>query len=363
MGRPAAASASVIDNRRTLVPVNRIMRAALLLNLGSPDSTSVADVRKYLAEFLLDRRVIDYPEPMRSLLVRGIILNTRPKKSAEAYRSIWTEQGSPLIVISKRQQELVQAEVELPVFLAMRYGEPSIARIVGEIAQRGVTELFILPLYPQYAMSSWETVHVKVVEELKRQAPHIRHGALQPFYNDPAYIDALVTSARPWLEKPHDLLLFSYHGIPKRQLLRHDSSKSHCQIEPNCCDACHPVQSVCYKHQCHATTKAFLARAGIPPEKSFTSFQSRLGREEWLRPYTDHTLERLAKEGVKRLLVMCPAFVTDCLETLEEIAEEGKESFLEHGGESFELIPCLNEHPAWIRWLAERIRSWEGAVA
>lgn len=334
------------------------MRAALLLNLGSPDSTSVADVRRYLTEFLLDPRVIDYPEPLRSLLVRGIILRTRPKKSAEAYASIWTDQGSPLIVISERQQELVQAQVDIPVFLAMRYGEPSIPRIVAEIAQRGVTELFIMPLYPQYAMSSWETVHVRVIEELARQAPQIRHSALPPFYNDPAYIDALVESARPWLDKPYDRILFSYHGIPKRQLLRHDPSKSHCQIVPNCCDVCHPVQRVCYKHQCHATTKAFLARAGIPEEKSFTSFQSRLGREVWLRPYTDETLVNLAKEGVKRLLVICPAFVADCLETLEEIAVEGKESFLESGGETFEMIPCVNEHPAWIRWLADQINTW-----
>lgn len=334
------------------------MRAALLLNLGSPASPAVPDVRRYLAEFLLDRRVIDYPEPLRSVLVRGVILNTRPKRSAEAYASIWTEAGSPLVAVSLRQQDLVQQQVEMPVFLAMRYGEPSIASVVRKIADHGVTELFIMPLYPQYAMSSWETVHVKVIEELRAQAPSIRHQVLAPFYRDPAYIEALVESAQPWLKRPFDRLLFSFHGIPRRHLLRHDASNSHCQQTPDCCESCHPVQSVCYKHQCHVTTRAFIERAGLAPDCTFTSFQSRLGREIWLKPYTDQVLEQFGREGVKSLLVICPAFVTDCLETLEEIAVEGRESFLEHGGESFELIPCLNDHPAWIRWLANRINTW-----
>lgn len=336
-------------------------QAALLLNLGSPDSPEVGDVRRYLREFLMDGRVLDAPYPVRWFVVNCLILPKRPKQSAEAYASVWTDEGAPLIVTSEAQQKLLgKAMPETPIYLAMRYGKPSIPDVIGQIKADGIEELFVMPLYPHYAMSSYETVVVRAEEELRAQAPQIRTTLLQPFYQDEDYIEALYTSAAPYLENDYDKLLFSFHGVPERHLRKGDPSKSHCLVKEDCCNCTHPVHAVCYRHQCLATVEAFVQRAGIPRDKYFTSFQSRLGRDPWLTPYTDETLKRFGREGVKRVLVMTPAFVTDCLETLEEIAEEGKETFVEHGGESLQLIPCLNEHPAWIQFLAERLQLWQG---
>jgi len=333
-------------------------KAALLLNLGSPDSTSVSDVRRYLKEFLLDPRVIDAPTPIRNLIVRGFILPFRPKKSAEAYASIWTDEGSPLIVTSVNFTRKLQEQTELPLELAMRYGSPSIPDAIDRLKAQGVDELLIIPMYPHYAMSSYETVVVKVQEELAAKAPDMRWTLLQPFYKDPDYIDALYASAQPFLEQDYDKILFSFHGVPERHLVKGDPSHSHCLKTKNCCDVCHPAHATCYRHQCFSTVKAFTQRAGIPEDKVFTSFQSRLGRDPWLTPYTDKTLEAFPAQGVKKILVMCPAFVADCLETLEEINVEGQELFREAGGESFTMIPCLNEHPAWIAMMRQRIDNW-----
>lgn len=333
-------------------------KAVLLLNLGSPASTSVADVRAYLKEFLLDERVIDAPAPIRNFVVRGLILPRRPRESAEAYTKIWTDEGSPLVVTSQHQQALLSREVDLPVYLAMRYGEPSIPGVIRQIAADGVTKLFVMPLYPQYAMSSYETVVVRVMEALREVAPSIEPTLLQPFYQDADYITALVERARPWLEEDFDHLLFSFHGIPERHLRKSDPSHAHCLTARNCCETCHPAHATCYRHQCFAAVKAFTHKAGLAPEKFSVSFQSRLGRDPWLKPYTDFVLEALPKKGVKKLLVMCPAFFSDCLETLEEISMSGKASFIQAGGERFAQIPCLNDHPVAIQWLANRVRNW-----
>lgn len=330
-------------------------RAVLLLNLGSPDSTSVADVRRYLREFLMDERVIDKPFLLRSLVVNAFILPVRPKQSAAAYASIWGPGGSPLLLISKRLQQQVQDNVEVPVALAMRYGQPAIADVVAELHQKGCRELFIIPLYPQYAMSSYETVVVRVMEEIQRHTPLIRTSLLQPFYRDADYIEVLVESAQPWLQKEYDHLLFSFHGIPERHLRKSDPSHAHCLTTPDCCSTCHPAHATCYRHQCFATARLFAERAGIAADKWSVSFQSRLGRDPWLSPYTDKRLEEMPQQGIRRLLVVCPAFVSDCLETLEEIRVEGRESFMEAGGEYFEQIPCLNNHPAWVDLLVRRI--------
>jgi ferrochelatase len=207
-------------------------------------------------------------------------------------------------------------------------------------------------------MSSWETVVVKDYEEAARLAPQLRVTTVQPFYQDPDYIEALYTVAAPFLAQPHDHVLFSYHGIPVRHLRKADSSKAHCTVVKDCCTTCSPVQSTCYRAQVFATTRALAARAGLSTQEHSVSFQSRLAGEPWLTPFTDHELERLAKEGKKRLLVLCPAFVADCLETIEEISVEGKATFLEAGGESFVQIPCLNDHPAYIDFLAKRSQEW-----
>lgn len=335
-------------------------RAILLVNLGSPDSTSVPDVRRYLREFLGDERVLDLPAPFRWLLLEGIILRTRPKKSAHAYEQIWTKDGSPLILTSQSVQRKLAATLgaSTPVYLAMRYGQPSIATVVAQMVADGVDDVLLIPQYPHYAMSSWETVVVKVYEEAARLAPQLRVATVQPFYADADYIEALYTVASPYLAQPHDYVLFSYHGIPVRHLRKADTSKAHCTIVQDCCNTCSPVQSTCYRAQCFATTRALVARANLAADRHSVSFQSRLAGEPWLTPYTDHELQRLAKEGKKRLLVLCPAFVADCLETIEEISGEGKETFLHAGGESFIQIPCLNDHPAYIDFLAKRSQQW-----
>jgi ferrochelatase len=340
-------------------------RAVLLVNLGSPDSTAVPDVRRYLREFLGDERVLDVPAALRWALLEGIILRTRPKKSAHAYAEIWTEAGSPLIVTSRRVQEKLAAALgpDTPVYLAMRYGNPSVASVVGQIAADGIEELLLFPQYPHYAMSSWETVVVRVMEETARQAPRLRVTTVQPFYADADYIDTLHAVSAPFLAEPHDHVLFSYHGIPERHLRKADSSRAHCTVVADCCATCSPAHATCYKAQCLATTRALVAKAGIPAEKHSVSFQSRLAGEPWLSPFTDHELVRLPKAGVKHLLILCPAFTTDCLETLEEIQGEGRETFLAAGGLKFRQIPCLNDHPAFIDFLANRTRRWLGETA
>ncbi|WP_309398976.1 ferrochelatase [Cerasicoccus maritimus] len=330
----------------------------LLLNLGSPASTSVPDVREYLKEFLLDERVIDAPTPIRNLIVRGFILPFRPKKSAEAYASIWLPEGSPLIVTSKRQRELASAGRDFPIALAMRYGEPSISKVIGELIAQGVEQLFVVPLYPHYAMSSYETVVVRVMEEINAQKPGMSVTLMQPFYKDDDYLDAMTASIKPDLDTDYDHVLFSYHGIPERHLVKSDPSHAHCLSRPDCCETCHPAHNTCYRHQCFTTTHLVAERLGIPKDKYSVSFQSRLGRDPWLKPYTDFRLRDMPGEGIKKLLVLCPAFITDCLETLEEISVEGKETFIEAGGESFKQIPCLNDHPAFINFLNGRIDQY-----
>lgn len=333
-------------------------KGVLLLNLGSPDSPEVPAVRRYLREFLMDGRVIDAPWPVRWLIVNAFILPFRPRESAKAYAKVWTPEGSPLIAISRKVQAQLQ-QADCPVYLAMNYGNPSIQDTLAQIQSDGIGELLIIPLYPHYAMSSYETVLEKARRILAARHPNIRHTAMAPFYEDEDYIEALYTSARPWIEqKPHDLILFSFHGIPERHLRKSDPSKKHCLCSGTCCETPHPAHKTCYRHQCLRTMQAFAARAGLPDGSYRMTFQSRLGRDPWLRPYTDQTLEELPGTGIRNLLVICPAFVTDCLETLEEIAMEGKESFEKAGGENYAQIPCLNDHPAWLDFLRRRIDRW-----
>lgn len=338
-------------------------QAVLLVNLGSPDSTSVPDVRRYLAEFLSDDRVLDSWKPIQQFVLRGFILPRRPQRSAHAYRTIWTDEGSPLIVLSQKLRDLVQARVPLPVALAMRYGNPSIPSVIAQLRAESVDDLFLIPLYPHYAMSSYESVVVRVQEVVREQAPLMRVTTLQPFFEEPDYVEALVQSARADLDAGYDHVLFSYHGIPERHLRKADSSHAHCMLVPDCCRTRSPVQATCYRAQTVRTTDAFVRRARIPDGKWSISYQSRLGREPWLKPYTDHVLEEFGRSGMKRLLVLTPAFVSDCLETLEEIAITGKASFERAGGGYFRHVPCLNDHPLWVEFLARRIAAWQAARA
>jgi ferrochelatase len=320
-------------------------RGVLLVNLGSPDSPSVGDVRRYLRQFLMDGRVIDMAYVPRFLLVNCCILPFRPKQSAEAYRSIWWPEGSPLVVITQRVAAHLRANIPYPLEVAMRYQRPSIGAAVQNLARQGVTELLLIPLFPHYAMSSYETA----VEEVKSWAAKTGIGQVHivpPFYDHPDYVAALVASAQKDLDAGYDHLLFSFHGLPERHLKKSDPTGCHCLNAPNCCQTPSPAHATCYRAQCFKTVDAFVKRAGVT--RYSVSFQSRLGRDPWLRPYTDHEVIRFPKEGKKKLLVICPAFVSDCLETIEEIGIRAKESFLEAGGQEFRLIPCLNEHPLWL---------------
>lgn len=328
-------------------------QGVLLMNLGSPDSTEVKDVRRYLMEFLMDGRVIDYAYPWRLLLVGGIIVPFRAAKSAAAYRSIWTDEGSPLIVISRQLQETVQRLLDMPVELAMRYGNPTVAAAYDNLMKRqpGIEEVIAVPLYPHFAMSSYETAveHAKRVHEKGRYPFSL--SFIKPFYNEPNYLHALEESITPFLHQEFDHLLFSYHGVPKRHLIKSDITGNHCLRSGDCCQTASPAHTVCYRHQCLETTRRLIEKLNIPESKYSVSFQSRLG-SGWLEPFTDTRLAALPGEGKKKILVICPAFVSDCLETLEEIAVEGRETFLHAGGESFTFIPCLNTERAWVNTIA-----------
>lgn len=334
-------------------------RGLLLINLGSPDSTRVADVRRYLNEFLMDGRVIDVPWPLRRFIV-GMILIRRPKDSAHAYSTIWTEQGSPLVLTSRNLAAEMQRRLgdSLTVGLAMRYQNPGIPAAIRELRDKGVKELLVFPLFPHYAMSSFETAAVRAREVAARIAPDMKLITAEAYADHPEYIAALVASAQGHLREGYDHLQFSFHGIPERHLRKSDPTGSHCLSRSDCCEVPSPAHRTCYRAQCFATVRAFAAAAGLAPGKYSVSFQSRLGRDPWLQPYTDHEFVRLGQAGVRKLLVICPAFVSDCLETLEEIAVRGRETFLGAGGSEFAQIPCLNEHPRWIEALERITRSY-----
>ncbi|MCJ8168084.1 ferrochelatase [Atopomonas sediminilitoris] len=324
-------------------------RALLLVNLGSPASPEVADVRRYLNEFLMDPHVVDLPWPLRRLLV-SLILIKRPEASAHAYKSIWWPQGSPLVEITRRlQQAVVPAWPHGPVEMAMRYGEPSVASALRRLAEQKVREVVFVPLYPQFADSTVTTCIEQAQRLITEQGLPLSLNVVPPFFNQPAYHHALASTVQPHVAEGFDHLLFSYHGLPERHLHKTDPSKTHCLKGADCCQqASGPVLDSCYRAQCYATTEALAKRLGLAKEFYSVAFQSRLGRAKWIEPYTEEAIDALAKRGVKRLLVMCPAFVADCLETLEEIGDRAREQFLAAGGEEFRLIPCLNDHPAWV---------------
>jgi len=332
--------------------------AVLLVNLGSPDSTSVEDVRTYLAEFLMDGRVLDAFYPLRWCIVHLGILPKRPAQSAEAYEKIWTPKGSPLVATSRAVAEQLRERTGVRVELAMRYRNPSIPDAIRKLRDDGYGEVLLIPLFPHYAMSSFETAVERVREVIAQIAPDMSLAVIPPYYDEPDYIRAMVASADDYLKQDYDHLLFSFHGIPERHLRKSDPTGGHCMISDDCCAGSSIAQRTCYRAQCFKTAEAFVRGAAIPNNKYSIAFQSRLGREPWLKPYTDHVIESLGKAGVKKLLVICPSFVSDCLETLEEMGIRGRQSFLDAGGKDFQLIPCLNEHPLWLDFLEKRTREF-----
>ena len=335
-------------------------KGILLVNLGSPDSTKTKDVRRYLDEFLMDERVIDIAYWKRYLLIKGIIFNTRPKKSAKAYKKIWWKEGSPLVVISERFTKKVAAKLDIPVALGMRYGSMSIKNGIQELHDQGVEEILLIPLYPHYAMSSYETVVEKAKEVNRDDFPNIKINTLPVFYNNPDYITAMSSNIQHHLDGfEYDHILFSYHGIPERHIYKSDTTNSHCKLDKSCCNTPSKAHRTCYKHQCLETTRLIVGELGLKEGTYSNSFQSRLLKDPWLKPYTDFELEKFPKEGKKKLAVVTPAFVADCLETLEEIAMEGKEDFIEAGGETYKHIPCMNDNDDWVDVLVNWVEQWQ----
>jgi protoporphyrin/coproporphyrin ferrochelatase len=334
-------------------------KGILLVNLGSPDSPEPKDVKKYLGEFLMDERVIDIPYVARALLVRGIILKTRPKASAAAYKKIWWDEGSPLIVLSERLQNKIQKQVEYPVALAMRYGSLTIEKGLQELVDNGVEQVLLFPLYPQFAMATTETITVLAEKLRQEHFPNLKIESVPAFYNKPDYIEVLSNSIENHLkDKNYEHLLFSYHGIPERHIRKSDVTKSHCKIDGSCCITPSKAHEFCYKHQCLEVTRMVAEKLKLEEGTYSTSFQSRLGFDPWLLPYTDRTIERLGKRGIKNMAIVTPAFVSDCLETLEEIAMEGQEIFHEMGGKEFTTVPCLNDDDAFVALLSKWINTW-----
>jgi ferrochelatase len=317
-------------------------RGYLLMNTGSPDSTQVTDLRRFLKEFLMDPYVIDMPWITRAMLVNWIILPRRPAESAKAYKEIWTEHGSPLIHYCRKLTEGLNATQEEPVMMGMAYGNPSFKSAVGKLLDLGVEEICLIPMFPHYAMATTGSCVAGVKGELKRRKSVIGLRVVPPFYIEPTYINPLAES----LTGMEEHILFSYHGLPERHLKKTDPTGHHCLSSAECCSEASMAHDTCYRFQCLSTTRAIVKAANISTENYSVSFQSRLGRDKWLEPYTDQVLEELPARGIKHLAVICPAFFCDCLETLEEIEIRGKETFMKAGGESFRMIPCLNNTPA-----------------
>lgn len=321
----------------------------LLINLGTPNSPQVKDVRRYLGEFLMDPEVLDVPWILRALIVNAFILPFRPRDSAEAYGKIWTPDGSPLLVKSQALADKLHDRLGAPVALSMRYGKPSIGDGLMTLHESGVTQVCIVPLYPHYADS---TIKTSVNAAMNQLHPNMQGNVIEPFYRATEHTKAWGENIRKHLPEQWDQLLFSYHGLPERHLTKADPTDQHCLKHENCCDVDSVAHKTCYRHQVFVTSREIAQYLDIPDDKYGVSFQSRLGRIPWLTPYTDQVLEAMPSKGIKHVAVACPAFVVDNLETLEEMGMQGEETFLAAGGESFTLVPCINDDDLWVEGLA-----------
>lgn len=326
----------------------------MLVNLGTPDSPAVSDVRKYLKEFLLDPRVIDIPVIPRNLLVRGIIAPFRAPKSAKTYKAIWTENGSPLMYYSQQMTKGLQEQLgnEYVVRLAMRYQSPSIASVLAEMEKLNLQKIRVIPLFPQYASATTGSVHQEVMEVIQKWHTIPDLEFINSYAAHPGMIATFVEQSRPFDLKTFDHVLFSFHGLPVRQLVKADNN-NHCQQQKGCCEVLSSANARCYGAQCHQTAHLIATQLGLERSAYTVCFQSRLGKTPWIQPYASETIDALAHAGKKRLLVFSPAFVADCLETIFEIGVEYQEEFEKAGGEKIQLVPSLNDHPLWIAALAD----------
>ncbi|MCK5945313.1 MAG: ferrochelatase, partial [Planctomycetes bacterium] len=307
----------------------------------------------------MDPRVIDIPWPARALLVHGVILRTRPKRSAEAYQKVWTERGSPLRfhgddLVAGLQDELGP---DVRVALAMRYQNPSVRKALADLAEQGADDVVVVPLFPQYSQSAWASAYDEVVRVAgaMQNVPNLRF--VPPFYDHPSFLDAVAEVARPHLDAfAPDRVLMSFHGLPEKHLKKSDVSGNHCLRSPDCCRTICHANRFCYGAQSYATARGIAARLGLEPHQYEVAFQSRLTKR-WVQPFTDVRLEQLPKEGVRRLAVLCPSFVADCLETIEEIGMQAKETFVAAGGEDLLAVPCVNAERVWVTGLAGMVRE------
>ncbi len=321
----------------------------LLINTGSPDSPEVSDVRVYLKQFLSDPRVIDLKPLARWLLVNLIILPTRPKASAAAYKTIWTDRGSPLLSNSADFRDALRKLLpEAIIEIGMAYGKPSVPAQMDALIAQGATRLLIAPMFPQYASATVGSVLELAYKTAARKQSVPALSVLPPFYEEPEFLDAWKAVAQPELDRFHpDHTVISFHGLPERHLKKADPTGSHCLQKKDCCKNYLGANPMCYRAHCLATAEGITQRLKLAPDRFTVAFQSRLGRDPWLKPATDETVIALAKKGIKRLAIVSPAFVADCIETLEELGGQAKESFEHHGGKDFLLVPSLNAHPQW----------------
>lgn len=330
----------------------------LLVNLGTPDSPSGYDVYRYLIEFLMDSRVIDKSWLSRQFLVRGVIVPFRFRQSAQCYRAIWTSQGSPLKVYGYRVQELLQKQLgkNYYVELGMRYRHPSIEQALKNLVHSQVRQIIVLPLFPHYASATTGSVHQKVMDLISRYEVIPEMVFISHYGTHPKLIEAFCAVAGDHSIKDYDHVIFSFHGLPKQQIIKADEQGG-CLQSSECCQKPSVQNKYCYSAQCYATAKALADACKIPVEKHSVVFQSRLGKDPWLRPYFSEMIEKLAHQGKKKVLVFCSSFVCDCLETLYEIGVEYAAEFKKAGGEQLDLVPGLNDHPKWIETLEAIVKE------
>lgn len=330
----------------------------LLVNLGTPDSPHIPAVFRYLIEFLTDGRVIDLPWWQRQALVRGLIVPARCRQSARAYQAIWTKQGSPLKTYGYAARDLLQAQLgtNFQVELAMRYQAPALPQAIETLTGPNIERLLVLPLFPQYASATTGSVHQKVMELISRQQVIPEVHFINNFATHPGLIRAFCAVAAPFALDDYDHILFSFHGLPKRHLQKADKANV-CFKTADCCACAAPANRQCYAAQCYATTRALTDALNLAPHRYSITFQSRLGKDPWLEPFTGEVIAKLAQQGKKRVLVFCPSFVCDCLETLYEIGIEYAEEFKHAGGERLDVVPGLNAHPVWIEALATLVHD------